>query len=238
MLVLLSAQFALVPACATPGPTEGAADPQQKSTPIAQQAVDFFNPKSLVTLPQVKQAYADASTALVALRAKIEQINVGSLNQTIVGLGASLEALRVKTDEVDVESVGRVADKWRESAEELTATLETLEQKIGEIQTERFNDAMQQASAVAKSWETSGSELRALLSEVRQLLAAIDPQKISAAIEQAQQGSQHFEVASANLSSTSTSLSTTIWLLNALLGVGITLGVIHIVRLRRTDRRP
>ena len=238
LLVLLPVQLALWPACAAAQPTEDAADPHRESTPIAQKAVDLLNPRGWITLPEVRQAYADASAALAALQAKVEQIDIGSLNQTIAGLGASLEALRVKTDAADVESLGQVANKWRESAEKLTATLVTLEQKIGEVQTERFNDALQQASAVAESWEASGSELQALLSEVRQLLEAVDPQQVSAVIEQAQQGSKHFELASANLSSTSTSLSTTIWLLNALLGVGITLGVIHIVRLRRTDRQP
>lgn len=237
-LVLLLVQLALWPACAATQPTEDAVDPHRKSVPLAQQAVDLLNPRGWVTLPEVRQAYADASAALAALQAKVEQIDIGSLNQTIAGLAASLEALRVKTDGADVESLGQVADKWRESAEKLTATLETLEKKIGEIQTERFNDALQQASAVAESWDASGSDLQALLSDVAKLLEAVDPQQISAAIEQAQRGSKHFELASANLSSTSTSLSTTIWLLNALLGVGITLGVIHIVRLRRTDRQP
>ncbi|MCH8853410.1 MAG: hypothetical protein IID41_12280, partial [Planctomycetes bacterium] len=114
LLVTLPMQLALWPACAATQPTDDAAASHRQSTPIAQRAVELLNPRGWVTLPEVRQAYADASAALAALQAKVEQIDIGSLNQTVAELGASLDALCTKTDAADIESLGQVADKWRE----------------------------------------------------------------------------------------------------------------------------
>ncbi len=231
MLFTLSLMLTFLGACAAPpkhkGPVQAASllDPGQ----IAKDVVDLIDPR--------QQPYRDFAAAMRALQQKIEQVDIATFNSVLEEVHESVEAIRAKTDAIRTESIGLLADEWREPAGKLSATIETLQQKISAIETEQFNQAIQNISELAQSWHASGRELQALLADVRQLLDEIDSKEITGTIEQLHQSSQHIEKAAAKLPSTSASLSTTIWLLNALLAIGITLGVIRIVRSRSSNRR-
>jgi len=74
------------------------------------------------------------------------------------------------------------------------------------------------------------------LADVRALLAGVDSKQITETVQHIRESTEFLRLATSRLPSTTTSLSTTIWLLNGLLAIGITLGVLRIVRHRTTEQ--
>ena len=244
MFVLLSGGLALLmlAACAsTPqqtDPVETTAD----AKPLGQRALDALNPveiargtkQFLVGSPAAM--YGEAEAALREARGKIAEIDVAALNTAIEGLHESLKTLAHRIDSTSTESIEPLAESWRETGMRLSAATVKLEEKITAIETEQLNKTMEETSRAAESWRASGEELRALLADVRALLASVDSKQITETVQHVRDSTKSLRLAIAKLPSTTTSLSTTIWLLNGLPAIGITLGVLRIVRHRTTKQ--
>ncbi len=226
--VLLFGGFAILVlgACAsTPqqtGPVETTAD----GRPLGKKAFDAINPFSNEELNQ----------AAIAFRDKVEQVDVVQFNSATEKLNELLVTLESSVKAVEEESIAGVLEQWSDSATKLAAVSETLERTIAGIETELLNEAIQDAAGAAESWQASGEELRALLADVRALLAGVDSTQITETVQHIRESAESLRLATAKLPSTTTSLSTTIWLLNGLLAIGITLGVIRIVQHRTTKQ--
>ncbi len=203
-------------------PVETTAD----AKPLAQKAFDVFNPFSNDEL----------NRAAIALREKVEQVDVVQFNSATQKLNELLVTLKTGVEGVEEKSIARVLEKWSDSATKLAVASETLERAISGIETELLNEALQDAARAAGSWRASGEELQALLAEVRALLAGVDSKQITETVQHLRESAESLQLATAKLPSTTTSLSTTIWLLNGLLAIGITLGVLRLVQHRTTKR--
>ena len=219
-------------------PVETTAD----ARPLGQRALDVLNPveiargtkEFLVGSPDAM--YGEAEAVFREARHKIAELDIPALNIAIEELHESLVAIRYRIDATSKESIEPLANSWREAGLRLSAATEKLEEKIAAIQTEQLNNSMQKASEAAESWRASGEELRALLADVRALLAGVDSKQITETVQHIRESTEFLRLATSRLPSTTTSLSTTIWLLNGLLAIGITLGVLRIVRHRTTKQ--
>ena len=210
--------------------------------PLGQKALDALNPveiakgtKDFLGGPQAAM-YGEAEAAFREARSKIAEIDISALNIAIAELHESLETMASRIDSTSAESIEPLAESWRETGVRLSAATEQLEKTIAAIETEQLNHTMQDASKAAESWRASGEELRALLADVRALLAGIDSEDITETIQQVRESAESLRLATAKLPSTTTSLSTTIWLLNGLLAIGITLGVLRLMQRRTTKQ--
>ena len=238
MYVLLSGGLALLMlgACAS---TPQQTDPVQTTAdakPLGRRALDALNPLEYAKALNSAQAvmYGEVQATFREARGKIAEIDISALNTAIEELHESLETMAHRIDSTSTESIEPLAESWRETGVRLSAATEQLEKKIAAIETDKLNDTMQEASEAAKSWRASGEELRTLLADVRALLAGVDSKQITETVQHIQESAEFLRLATAKLPSTTTSLSTTIWLLNGLLAIGITLGVLRIVRHRTT----
>ena len=229
-------------ACAsTPQQTEPVA-PTANAKPLGQRALDALNPveiakgtKDFLGGPQAAM-YGEAEAAFREARGKIAEIDISALNIAIEELHESLETMAYQIDATSTESIEPLAESWRETGVRLSSAAEKLEETIAAIETEQLNHPMQEASKAAGSWRASGEELRELLADVRALLAGVDSTQITETVQHIRESAESLRLATAKLPSTTTSLSTTIWLLNGLLAIGITLGVLRIVRRRTTKQ--
>lgn len=210
--------------------------------PLGQRALDALNPveiakgtKDFLGGPQAAM-YREAEAAFREARSKIAEIDISALNIAIAELHESLETMASRIDSTSAESIEPLAESWRETGVRLSAATEQLEKTIAAIETEQLNQTMQDASKAAESWRASGEEFRALLADVRALLAGVDATQITETVQHIRESTESLRLAAAKLPSTTTSLSTTIWLLNGLLAIGITLGVLRIVRHRTTKQ--
>ncbi len=203
-------------------PTETTAD----ARPLGKKAFDAINPFSNEELNQ----------AAIAFRSKVEQVDVAQINSVAEKLNELLVTMESGLKGVEEESIARVLEQWSDSATKLAVVSETLERTIAGIDTERLNAALQDAAGAAESWQASGEELRTLLADVRALLAGVNSKQITETVQHIQESAESLRLATAKLPSTTASLSTTIWLLNGLLAMGITLGVLRIVQHRTTKQ--
>ncbi len=206
--------------------------------PLTRRALDALNPleyTKVLNKPQ-EAMFAEVQATFREARGKIAEIDISALNTAIEELHESLETMAHRIDSTSTESIEPLAESWRETGVRLSAATEQLEKKIAAIETEQLNHTMQEASKAADSWRASGEELQALLADVRALLAGVDSKQITETVERVRESAESLRLATAKLPSTTTSLSTTIWLLNGLLAIGITLGVLRIVRHRTTKQ--
>lgn len=216
----------MLSACASTPQQTKPADTTADARPLGQKALDAINPFSNEKVNQ----------AAIVFRDKVEQVDVVQFNSATEKLNELLVTLETSVKGVEEESIARVLEKWSDSATKLAAASETLERAISGIETELLNEALQDAARAAVSWRASGEDLQALLAEVRALLAGVDATQITETVQHIRESAQSLQLATAKLPSTTTSLSTTIWLLNGLLAIGITLGVLRIVRHRTTKQ--
>ncbi len=213
-------------ACASTPQQTKPVEPTADARPLGKKAFDAINPFNNDELNQ----------AAIALREKVEQVDVVQFNSATEKLNELLVTLETSVKGVEEESIARVLEKWSDSATKLAVASETLERAISGIETELLNEALQDAARAAGSWRASGEDLQALLAEVRALLAGVDATQITETVQHIRESAESLQLATAKLPSTTTSLSTTIWLLNGLLAIGITLGVLRIVRHRTTKQ--
>ncbi len=216
----------MLSACASTPQQTKPADTTVDGRPLGQKALDAIN---LFSNEKVNQA-------AIVFRDKVEQVDVVQFNSATEKLNELLVTLETSVKGVEEESIARVLEKWSDSATKLAVASETLERAISGIETELLNEALQDAARAAGSWRASGEDLQALLAEVRALLAGVDATQITETVQHIRESAESLQLATAKLPSTTTSLSTTIWLLNGLLAIGITLGVLRIVRHRTTKQ--
>ena len=95
---------------------------------------------------------------------------------------------------------------------------------------------MRDAAQAADPWRASGYELHSLLTDVRAMLAGVDSKQITETVKRVRESAESLRLATARLPSTTTSRCTTIWLLDGLLVIGITLGVLRIAQHRTTKQ--
>ena len=213
-------------ACASTPQQTKPVEPTSGDRPLGQKALAALNPFSNEELNQ----------AAIAFRDKVELVDVVQFNSATEKLHELLVTLETGVKGVEEESIAGVLEKWSDSATKLAVASETLERTIAGIETELLNEALRDAAGAAGSWRASGEELRALLAEVRALLAGVDSKQITETVQHIRESAESLRLATAKLPSTTTSLSTTIWLLNGLLAIGITLGVLRIVQHRTTKQ--
>ena len=216
----------MLSACASTPQQTKPADMTADARLLGQKALDAINPFSNEKVNQ----------AAIVFRDKVEQVDVVQFNSATEKLNELLVTLETSVKGVEEESIARVLEKWSDSATKLAAASETLERAISGIETELLNEALQDAARAAGSWRASGEDLQALLAEVRALLAGVDATQITETVQHIRESAESLQLATAKLPSMTTSLSTTIWLLNGLLAIGITLGVLRIVRHRTTKQ--
>lgn len=234
ILAIVAATSCLV-GCDTTSPRPATA--QDKPKTITQKVVEI--PKQFlgnVFLPGGETAAEEIASSARASKDQIEKIDVDRFNAVVAELHETAKALKGKIESVDTGFVGRAGASLEETISKLSTGLETFTQKLSQIDIRRINETTSSTSeAVRKVGEAAG-ELSELIRKLRDVVAAIKPEDVSGAIERLHQSAAHFETAAARLPSTTTTLSTTIWLANALLAIGVTLGIIHIIRLRKPQR--
>ncbi len=225
-------------ACASRPPQTKPVETTADAKPLTRRALDALNPLEYVKALNEAQAamYGEVQETFRDARGKIAEIDIAALNSAIEELQESLQTMAHRIEETSTESIEPLAESWRETGVRLSAATEKLEEKIAAIETEQLNQTMQEASKAAESWRASGEELRALLADVRALLAGVDSKQVKETVQHIRESAASLRLATAKLPSTTTSLSTTIWLLNGLLAIGITLGALRIVRHRTTKQ--
>ena len=216
----------MLSACASTPQQTKPADMTADARLLGQKALDAINPFSNEKVNQ----------AAIVFRDKVEQVDVVQFNSATGKLHELLVTLETGVRGVEEESIAHVLEKWSDSATRLAAASETFERMIAGVDTELLNEALQDAAGAADSWRASGEELHALFADVRALLAAVDAAQVTETVQHIRESTESLRLATAKLPSTTTSLSTTIWLLNGLLAIGITLGVLRIVRHRTTKQ--
>ncbi len=228
MCVLSCGGLALVMlgACANTPQQTSQVETTADAKPLGQKALEAINPFS----------NREVNQAAIALKGKIDQVDVVRFNSVTQKLNELLITLETSVEGIEEESIARVLEQWGDSATKLATVSETLERAIAGVETNRLNEALQDAAGAADTWRASGEELRALLAEVRALLAGVDSKQITETVQKVRESAESLRRATANLPSTTTSLSTTIWLLNGLLAIGITLGVLRLVQHRPTKQ--
>jgi len=235
--MLLAAQFFVLVIFLGCASTEPAQKPSSK-VPQNNQNLDKISPRAVAQgvldkLDPRQKTYQEAAEAAKAFKQQVEKIDIESVNDGLAHLDELLLSLHSKANELNTTSFNRAMDNFQQASEKLAVGMKSLNEKIVALRTDQLNPALQSSEQTFNKIGQAADELIALLGETRELINSINPQHISETIEHIEVSSRQLRLASTKLPSTTSSLSTTIWLLNALLAVGITLGVIQIIRLRK-----
>lgn len=208
----------------------GCAAPQQAQSdhkPIGERAVEILDPRQLIGGRALSAASRTAKQVL-------EQIDVQRFNAMMGEVQDLAHTLNTKTQKLAPEVLEQTASAFREVAEGLAQALEEFRASARQAEAgPRLGAALSASESSFQAVRQAADQLRGLLEDLRRVIQALELETLSDMLQRILASSDHLEAASAALPSTIFALSTTIWIVNALLAAGLGVTVLWILRLRK-----